>query len=125
MNKRQETEEVKQECAKLIGYNTCFVCDTKNGIIIHHLEYIFDDVTYKLPKYQPNNDSNKLKYYKDLLIMVKDRPERFMVLCNKHHQILERLNRFKPETLVKLLDALTLTKTKYIHLEKLLKELLR
>lgn len=124
MNKRQEIEEVKQECAKFIGYNTCFVCGctkSKRGMTVHHLEYIFNDVTYKLPKYQPNNDNNKLKYYKDLLEEVKKTPERFMFLCNTHHQALERLNRFKPETLVKLLEALILTKTKYTHLEKLLK----
>ena len=69
MNKRQEIEEVKQECAKIIGYNTCFVCGctkSKRGMTVHHLEYIFNDVTYKLPKYQPNNDNIKLKYYKDL-----------------------------------------------------------
>lgn len=127
MNKRQEIEDVKQECAKFIGYNTCFVCGcvkSKRGMTVHHLEYIFNDITYKLPKYQPNNDNNKLKYYKDLLEEVKKTPERFMFLCNTHHQALERLNRFKPETLVKLLEALILTKTKYTHLEKLLKELI-
>lgn len=125
MNKRLEIEEVKQECAKLIGYNTCFVCGcikSKRGMTVHHLEYIFNDVTYKLSKYQPNNDTNKLKYYKDLLVMVKENPSRFMFLCNTHHQALEKLNRFKPETLVKLLEALILTKTKHTNLKELLKQ---
>ena len=112
MNKRLKAEEVKQECARIIGYNTCFVCDcikSKKGMTVHHLEYVFYDITYN--KYKPSNDTNKLAYYTDLLKMVKDRPERFMFLCNTHHQSLERLNRFKPTTLVKLLEALLMTKT--------------
>lgn len=113
MNKREKAEEVKLECAKVIGYNTCFVCGctkSKKGMTVHHLWYIFDDVTYN--KYQPPNDTNKLKYYTDLLVKVKEMPERFMFLCNTHHQALERLNRYKKETLTKLLEALALTKTK-------------
>lgn len=130
MNKRQEREEIKQKCAEYIGYNTCFVCGctkAKGGMTIHHLEYIFNDITYSLPKYKPTNDSTKLQYYKDLLPLVKEQPERFMFLCNKHHQALEKLNRFNPEILVKLIEALILTKTKEKHigkLEKLLKILL-
>jgi hypothetical protein len=120
MNKRLKAEEVKQECAKLIGYNTCFVCGckkSKRGMTVHHLWYIFDDITYD--KYKPQNDSNKLKYYTDLLEKVKEDPTRFMFLCNTHHQALERLNRFKPETIVKLLEALIFTKTNKRHAEML------
>ncbi len=112
MNKRQKAEEVKQECANLIGYNTCFVCGckkSKKGMTVHHLEYVFDDVTYS--KY-PRNDSGKLEYYTALLEMVKDNPKRFMFLCNTHHQALERLNRYSSKILKKLLQALKLTKTK-------------
>ncbi len=127
MNKRLKAEEVKQECAKHIGSNKCFVCQclkSKKGMTVHHLEYVFDDVTYK--KYQPPNDTNKLAYYTDLLEMVKDIPTRFMFLCNTHHQALERLNRYKPETIVNLLHALLLTKTnpKHDQLLPMLKEMI-
>lgn len=131
MNKRLQREEVKQLCATHIGYNTCFVCGctkAKGGMTIHHLEYIFNDVTYGLPKYKPVNDTTKLLYYKDLLPLVIERPERFMFLCNKHHNILEKLNQYNPKILVKLLEALMLTKTKdkYIgELEKLLTILMK
>lgn len=122
MNKRQARENIKLECAKLIGVDSCFICGCKKhkkGMTIHHLEYIFNDVTYGLPKYKPTNDSTKLQYYSDLLPLVKDRPERFMYLCNPHHQALERLNRFNPETIIKLLEALLLTKTNPKHNELL------
>lgn len=111
MNKRQKAEEVKQECAKLIGYNTCFVCGckkSKKGMTVHHLEYVFNDIVYK--NYE-RNDTGKLKYYTALLEQVKENPKRFMFLCNTHHQALERINRYKPETLKRLLKALKLTKT--------------
>jgi hypothetical protein len=120
VSKRLLAEEVKLKCAKIIGYDGCFVCDclkSKRGMTVHHLEYIFNDVVYK--KYQPPNDSNKLKYYTDLLVEVKTNPKRFMYLCNTHHQSLERLNRFKPSTLVKLLEALLHTKTNTRHAELL------
>ena len=114
MNKRLKREAVKLKCAEIIGTDKCFVCECKKhkkGMTIHHLWYIFDDVTYNLPKYKPTNDSTKLQYYEDLLPMVKDMPNRFLYLCNPHHQALERLNRFNPATIVKILEALILTKT--------------
>lgn len=111
MNKRLMAEEVKQEIGKIIG-NTCFVCGctkAKGGMTVHHLEYVFNDVVYK--NYE-RNDTGKLKYYTALLEVVKQKPKRFMFLCNKHHQALERLNRYKKETLDGLLRALKKTKTK-------------
>jgi len=126
MNKRLQREEIKLKCAEAIGVSGCFVCGCtkhKKGMTIHHLEYIFNDVTYNLPKYKPTNDSTKLAYYTDLLPLVVEIPARFMYLCNPHHQALERLNRFNPETIVSLLEALLLTKTnpKQNELAKLLK----
>ena len=112
MNKRQKAEETKLKCAKVLGVDSCFVCGckkAKGGMTIHHLEYEFDDVIYK--NYD-RNDSGKLKYYTALLKKVEERPERFMYLCNKHHQILERLNRYNKNILRKILLALSLTKTK-------------
>lgn len=76
---------------------------------VHHLWYIFDDVVYKN---YPKTDEGKYRYYVDLYQKVVEDPTRFMFLCNTHHQALERLNRYKRETLEKLLEALALTKTK-------------
>ncbi len=112
MNKRLEAEEIKQKCAKLIGYNKCYVCGcqkAKGGMTIHHLQYVFDDVVYS--KY-PRNDTGKLQYYTDLYKAVKLNPKRFMFLCNKHHQAVERLNRYSDAILKKLLKARKLTKTR-------------
>jgi len=111
MNKRLKAEEVKKQIGEIIGAD-CFVCGCKKargGMTVHHLWYIFNDVVYK--NYE-RNDSGKLKYYQELLPLVREQPTRFMMLCNKHHQALERLNRYKEETLERLLMALKLTKTK-------------
>lgn len=112
MNKRLKAEEIKLNCAKLIGTNKCYVCGcqkAKGGMTVHHLEYVFDDVTYS--KY-PRNDTGTLQYYTDLYKEVEINPKRFMFLCNKHHQALERLNRYSKEILKRLLMALKKTKTK-------------
>lgn len=111
MNKRLKVEAIKQDIGKIIG-NTCFVCGctkSKKGMTVHHLWYIFDDVIYKN---YPQTVDGKIKYYTELLKKVEEMPKRFMFLCNVHHQALERLNRYKKETLTKLLEALALTKTK-------------
>lgn len=111
MDKRVKAEEYKQNIGKIIG-NTCFVCGckkAKKGMTVHHLEYIFDDVKYNN---YPRTADGHLKYYKALLVAVEDTPERFMFLCNVHHQALERLNRYRETTLDKLLEALSFTHTK-------------
>jgi hypothetical protein len=111
VDKQVKAEEVKQKCAKLIGYDTCFICEAKKsrrGFTIHHLEYIFNDVIYK---HYPKTADGKLKYYEDLLVMVEANPARFMYLCNTDHIALERINRYSPKKLIKLIEALLLTHT--------------
>lgn len=114
MNKRQLIEEIKTKLGKIIlGKGKCFVCGcriSKRGMTIHHLEYIFNDVIHS--NYKPRNDTNTLRYYTDLEPLVRDRPKRFMYLCNTHHQALERINRYNDKTLKKLLQAKKMTKTR-------------
>lgn len=112
MNLRLQAEEIKKRIAKLIKYgDDCFICGCKisrRGMTIHHLWYIFNDVVYKN---YPKNDTGKLQYYTDLEPLVKDMPERFLYLCNTHHQALERINRYGDKTLNRLLKARKMTKT--------------
>lgn len=122
VNKKLETQKIKLRLGMMLNNGKCFVCDkskSRSGFTIHHLEYIFNDVVYK--NYTKDTEG-QLKYYKDLEPLVLDNPRRFLYLCNIHHQALERLNRFKPETLVMLLKALIITKTKYTNLAELLKQ---
>lgn len=112
MNLRLQAEEVKKRIAKGLKYgDSCFVCGCKisrRGMVIHHLFYIFNDVVYSN---YPKNDSGKLQYYLDLEPLAKEMPERFLYLCNPHHQALERINRYSDKTLKRLLKARKLTKT--------------
>lgn len=114
MNLRQKVEEIKKRIgAKIIGRGKCYVCGcgiSKRGMTVHHLWYIFDDVTYK--KFLPRNDTNTLKYYTALEPLTKDDPKRFMYLCNTHHQALEKMNRYGDELFKKLIKARKMTKTK-------------
>ncbi len=116
MNKRLKAEELKTKLGKIsLGKGKCYICGckvSKKGMTIHHLEYIFNDVVRSAPNYQPRNDSTTLRYYEDLIPLVKDIPTRFMYLCNTHHQALEGLNRYGDKILNKLLRARKLTKTR-------------
>jgi len=116
MNKRLQTEVIKTRCGKkILGRGKCYICGcmvSKKGMVIHHLEYIFNDVVRSAPKYQPRNDSTTLLYHQDLEPLIKDTPTRFMYLCNTHHTALEKFNRFGDPILNKLLKARKLIKTR-------------
>lgn len=112
MNKKIEVQKIKLRLGEFLNDGKCFVCGktkTRSGFVIHHLSYIFDDVTYN--KY-PKNMDGQLRYYKDLEKVVMEDPKRFLYVCNKHHQAIERLNRYKKENLLRLILAVKLTKTK-------------
>ena len=112
MNKRLEAEEIKKSVAKLPRFGEkCFVCGckiSKGGMTFHHLWYIFNDVVYKN---YPKNDTGKLDYYKALEPLIREQPERFLYVCNTHHQAIERICRYGDKTLKKLLQARKMTKT--------------
>ena len=130
MNKKFEVGKIKETLGKALSGGFCFVCEkdkSKKGFTVHHLKYIFQDVFYKNYKQYGPTDG-QYRYYVDLEPVVLDDLDRFMFLCNPHHISLERLNRYNPETIVKLLEALLLTKTNPKHEGKflpLLKEMLK
>jgi len=83
----------------------CFVCLKKvkeKGFTIHHLRYIENDIIH-------SNYKNRDRYYEDLQVMVRLNPNRFMLLCNTHHQSVERLNRFSLENRKRLMRAVKLS----------------
>ena len=77
--------------------NMCYVCHTpyltpKTGkrrpgkaFTVHHLAYEADDKTYK------DFGSSTKKYWEYLLPIIKDDNTRFMLLCAKHHRVVEML----------------------------------
>lgn len=84
----------------------CFVCHKKFGkrFLFHHLTYIEGEKTYR-------DFTNSEDYQRYILPIVEANPQRFMLLCHKHHSVLEKLKRFKEENLNRLIKAVKMTKT--------------
>lgn len=95
----------KRKVAELFN-SECFVCRRPfgKGFTFHHLRYIDGEKTYR------DFDDN-VDYQLYILPIVKSDPKRFLLLCKKHHSALEKLKRFKQETLARLLEAVKMTMT--------------
>jgi len=82
-------------------YNSeCYICKKKYGkrFSFHHYTYKKDEKTYRDFK---NNDN----YQEYILPIIQNRPYDFELLCHKHHYIVEKLKRFKPENLERLISV--------------------
>ena len=81
------------------------------GFVYHHLEY--HDGEPRRKNY-PKGASGTWPYKKDVLKIVAERPEEFLLLCNPHHSVLEKLKRIydkHPDWLWGILLAMLQTKT--------------
>lgn len=113
MTLKEDILLVKNRCGQVaLGNGKCWVCGcitAKRGMTIHHLWYLKNnDVIYKD---FPKNDSGNLDYYTKLYPKIIANPKRFMYLCNTHHQVLERFNRFGDKIFNKICIARKMTKT--------------
>ena len=102
---------IKKELAKLPEFNSiCFVCEAKSskrGMTFHHKYYIENDI---IRKNYPLGQLGTLTYYQDLAPLVRKDPNRFLFVCNPHHQSITRLARFKKENFFRLVRAVFVTK---------------
>lgn len=109
----------KDDKIKLVGIKTrlangyrsykkgCFVCGAKNhrrGMTFHHLWYLPGEKVYS------DFRGNDLEYYKYLSGKIKEMPERFLYVCNIHHQAITRLARWKGKNRERLIKAVRMTK---------------
>lgn len=112
MTLKDDIKEIKKKCGDMaVGNGSCYICGCKTarrGMTVHHRWYLQKDVIYKD---YPRNDSGTLQYYKDLYPMIQRNPNRFMYLCNTHHQALERMCRYSDRIFNKLCIARKMTKT--------------
>ena len=93
---KEEIEKQIEKCAKMLR-GKCIICKckkSKSGMLVHHREYITNDVIYTN---YPQNDSGRLQYYKDLEPMIRASTKRFSYICTKDHQSLTRICRFGDE----------------------------
>ena len=81
----------------------CYICHKKmttgKGFVYHHIYYWDNGVVHSDENYHDKIYNEIAKY-----------PERFLLLCNAHHQALERLKRFKVANFNRLVKAVRLSR---------------
>lgn len=97
--KKEIIDKLKREVALMPQFDgKCYVCGKKFGkyFLFHHKRYLNSDKIWSDFK-----DSWSYNLY--VLPVIKNDPNRFALLCKKHHQSVEMLKRFKPENLERLI----------------------
>jgi len=97
--KKEIIDKLKREIAFMPQFDgKCYVCGKKFGkyFLFHHKKYLNSDKIWSDFK-----DSWSYNLY--VLPVIKSDPNRFALLCKKHHQSVEMLKRFKPENLERLI----------------------
>jgi hypothetical protein len=88
------------------SFKKCYVCHCEkshSGMTFHHLWYLKGERTYK-------DFANPLEYYQYLAPLIRDQPERFLYVCNTHHQAITRLHRFAKIKRNRLIKAVRKTR---------------
>ena len=109
MNKLQNLSLVgiKHDLARLPRFKLgCYVCHAKHhkrGMTFHHLYYLKGEKTY-------GDFNSTLEYYDYLAPLIRHQPERFLYVCNIHHQAITRLRRWRGANLNRLIKAVRMTR---------------
>lgn len=95
MLKKHRWEELKLQkkiTSKLFG-GKCYVCHRPwgKGFTFHHKKYISGEKTY-------SDFATPREYYEYLLPIIRKYPNRFAVVCSKHHRAVELGKKYKLET---------------------------
>jgi hypothetical protein len=109
MGATEEVKSIKTELANMFFDGHCYICHKdhhKKGMTFHHKKYIVNDVIHSN---YPKNPKGNLQYYKDLSVLIKKQPNRFLYLCSPHHQALEKLLRYGKETRKRLYRAVAMS----------------
>jgi len=104
---KQQIYKLKERAVRHSRFRSrCYVCHTKfnhkAGFTFHHIWYENDEKIYSD---FPVNSKGKLEYTKYVIDMVRKNPKRFLLLCSKHHVILERMKRWNKKNLNRLIKA--------------------
>jgi len=90
---RKELRSIKNQIRDAIDPwylddNCCKFCWEKSSykMTVHHRRYIENDIVYDD---YPNTIEGRIRYYYDLLPLVRKEPQRFLYICIKCHNILE------------------------------------
>lgn len=100
MARRDIVEKQKRDVAAMPQFDLkCYVCHKKFGkwFVFHHKRYLTSDKIY-------SNFKDSYAYNEYVLPVIKSDPNRFTLLCRKHHKMVEILKSFKPERLDRLIN---------------------
>ena len=109
MNKSQKLSLVgiKHDLARLPRFKLgCFVCHSKKargGMTFHHLYYLNGEKNY-------SDFKSTVDYYDYLAPLIRHQPERFLYVCNIHHQAITRLRRWRGANLNRMINAVKMTR---------------
>ena len=75
--------------------NRCYVCRKKRGkgFVFHHIRY--DGKSYR-------DYPTSKQYLENLILEIMKEPKNFLLLCRKHHFAIEKMKRYKKDTLQRL-----------------------
>jgi len=92
-------QDERKETAKILG-GKCYVCHKRwaKGFTFHHLFYRKRDRKY-------SDFPNSEAYNEYVLNVVRTEPDRFAILCIKHHRLVEILKSMKDEKLENLINV--------------------
>ena len=94
----------KRTAAEYFG-NQCFVCSKKFGknFAFHHIRYLQGEKTYA-------DFKNSIDYNRYLCGRIKEHPQDFALLCNRHHTAVEKLKRYRRDRFGRLLLMVVLSR---------------
>ncbi len=100
-NKKEESDTLKRKIAAKPHFDLkCKVCYKKFGknFTFHHKKYLTGEKIYK--DFKTTYDYNLY-----ILPRIDGDPNRFTLLCVGHHNLVEKLKRFKKDKLKRLFDV--------------------
>lgn len=98
VGEKEIVEQLKKEVAYLPQFDgKCYVCHKKFGkyFLFHHKSYVTGEKVYR-------DFSNTIAYNAYILPLIKKDPNRFTLLCRKHHNVIEKLKKFAPDKLERI-----------------------
>ncbi len=99
MSKKDIIDKAKRDVAAMPQFDLkCAVCHRKYGkyFVFHHKTYLNSDKIY-------SDFKDTYAYNEYVLPIIKKDPNRFALLCKKHHTSVERLKMFTKENFERLI----------------------
>ena len=99
MHRLKKIKQMRQDAAILLG-GQCAVCHRKfgKGHHFHHVYYLATDKKY-------SDFSNWMDYQEYVIPLVTAMPDRFLILCFRHHRWIEFMKAMSEANFERLIDV--------------------